>query len=38
MPESLADEGIADQFVGTVKSEAGALAQAVGKTIHDLNR
>jgi uncharacterized protein YjbJ (UPF0337 family) len=34
----LADEGVADQFVGTVKSEAGALAQAVGETIHDLNR
>jgi uncharacterized protein YjbJ (UPF0337 family) len=34
----LADEGVADQFVGTVKSEAGELAQAVGETIHDLNR
>jgi uncharacterized protein YjbJ (UPF0337 family) len=34
----LADEGVVDQFVGTVKSEAGALAQAVGETIHDLNR
>ena len=34
----LADEGVADQFVGTVKSESGALAQAVGETIHDLNR
>ena len=34
----LADEGVADQFVGTVKSGAGALAQAVGETIHDLNR
>ena len=34
----LADEGVADQFVGAVKSEAGALAQAVGETIHDLNR
>jgi uncharacterized protein YjbJ (UPF0337 family) len=34
----LADEGLADQFVGTVKSEAGALAQAVGETIQDLNR
>jgi uncharacterized protein YjbJ (UPF0337 family) len=34
----LADEGVADQFVGTAKSEAGALAQAVGETIHDLNR
>ena len=34
----LADEGLADQFVGTVKSEAGVLAQAVGETIHDLNR
>jgi len=34
----LVDEGVADQFVGTVKSEAGALAQAVGETIHDLNR
>jgi uncharacterized protein YjbJ (UPF0337 family) len=34
----LADEGVADQFVGTVKSEAGELAQAVGETIHNLNR
>jgi uncharacterized protein YjbJ (UPF0337 family) len=34
----LADEGVADQFVGIVKSEAGALAQAVGEAIHDLNR
>jgi uncharacterized protein YjbJ (UPF0337 family) len=34
----LADEGVADQFVGTVKSEAGALAQAVGETIHEFNR
>jgi uncharacterized protein YjbJ (UPF0337 family) len=34
----LADEGVVDQFVGTVKSEAGALAQAVGETIHDLDR
>jgi len=34
----LADEGVADQFVGTVKSGAGALAHAVGETVHDLNR
>src|ERR1035437_4473586 len=34
----LADEGVAHQFVGTVKSESAALAQAVCETIHDLNR
>jgi uncharacterized protein YjbJ (UPF0337 family) len=34
----LADEGVADQAVGTVKSAAGTLAHAVGDTIHDLNR
>jgi uncharacterized protein YjbJ (UPF0337 family) len=36
--DDLADEGVADQFAGTVKSGAGALAHAVGETIHDLNR
>ena len=34
----LADEGVADQAVGAVKSGAGKLAHAVGETIHDLNR
>ena len=34
----LADEGVADQLVGTVESGAGALAHAVAETIHDLNR
>ena len=34
----LVDEGVADQAVGAVKSGAGALAHAVGETIHDLNR
>jgi len=34
----LADEGVADQLVGTVKTGAGTLAHAVGETIHDLNR
>jgi uncharacterized protein YjbJ (UPF0337 family) len=34
----LADEGVADQAVGTVKNAVGNLAQAAGETIHDLNR
>jgi uncharacterized protein YjbJ (UPF0337 family) len=34
----LADEGTGDQVVGTVKNAAGALAQAAGETLHDLNR
>jgi uncharacterized protein YjbJ (UPF0337 family) len=34
----LADEGAADQAIGTVKNAVGAVAQAAGETIHDLNR
>ena len=34
----LADEGVADQVMGTVKDKAGQVATAVGETIHDLNR
>ena len=34
----LADEGVADQAVGSVKDAVGAVAQAAGETIHDLNR
>ena len=36
--DDLADEGVTDQLVGTVKTGAGKLAHAVGETIHDLNR
>jgi uncharacterized protein YjbJ (UPF0337 family) len=35
---NLADEGVADQIAGNIKSGAGTLAHAVGETIHDLNR
>jgi uncharacterized protein YjbJ (UPF0337 family) len=35
---NLADEGVADQAVGSVKDAVGAVAQAAGETIHDLNR
>jgi len=34
----LADEGAADQVAGSLKSAAGEIAQAAGKTLHDLNR
>jgi uncharacterized protein YjbJ (UPF0337 family) len=34
----LADEGVANQAVGTLKDKAGILGHAVGETIHDLNR
>ena len=34
----LADEGVADQAVGTVRDAVGAVAQAAGDTIHQLNR
>lgn len=34
----LANEGTADQVVGSVKDAVGAVAQAAGQTIHDLNR
>jgi uncharacterized protein YjbJ (UPF0337 family) len=36
--QRLADEGAADQLVGAVKDTVGGAAQAVGQTIHDLNR
>jgi uncharacterized protein YjbJ (UPF0337 family) len=34
----LADEGLGDQVVGSVKDAAGSVAQAAGQTLHDLNR
>jgi uncharacterized protein YjbJ (UPF0337 family) len=34
----LADEGVGDQVIGSVKDAAGAVAQAAGQAIHDLNR
>jgi uncharacterized protein YjbJ (UPF0337 family) len=34
----LANEGIDDQIVGSVKDAAGAVAQAAGQTLHDFNR
>jgi uncharacterized protein YjbJ (UPF0337 family) len=36
--EDLANEGVFDQVSGSVKDAAGAVAQAAGQTIHDLNR
>jgi len=36
--DQLADQGIADQVAGAVKDTAGQAAQAVGQTIHELNR
>jgi uncharacterized protein YjbJ (UPF0337 family) len=36
--QNLADEGTADRIVGNVKDAAGQVGQAVGQTIHDLNR
>lgn len=36
--DDLAEEGIAEKTVGTVKDAAGTVAHAVGETIHDLNR
>ena len=35
---NLADSGVADQVVGSVKNAAGAVAQAAGQTMHGLNR
>ena len=35
---NLADEGLGDEVVGQLKDAAGTVAQAAGKTIHDLNR
>jgi uncharacterized protein YjbJ (UPF0337 family) len=34
----LADEGAGQEIAGAVKDGAGALAQAAGQAIHDLNR
>src|SRR5207302_5941281 len=34
----LANEGVADQAVGSMKDATGTVAQAAGQTIHDLNR
>jgi len=34
----LADDGLMDQFAGSVKDAAGAGAHAVSETIRDLNR
>jgi uncharacterized protein YjbJ (UPF0337 family) len=36
--DQLAGEGVVDQAVGTVKDTAGQAAQALGETIHELNR
>jgi uncharacterized protein YjbJ (UPF0337 family) len=36
--DNLAGEGIANQAAGLAKDAAGTVAQAVGETIHDLNR
>ena len=35
---NMADEGVADQAIGSVRNAAGNVAQAAGETIHDLNR
>ena len=34
----LANEGVGDQAVGSLKDAAGTVAQAAGQTMHDLNR
>ena len=36
--DRLADEGATDRVVGNVTDAAGRLGQAVGQTLHDLNR
>ena len=36
--QDLADEGVVDQAVGSVKDAAGTLAHAASDTLHDLNR
>jgi uncharacterized protein YjbJ (UPF0337 family) len=36
--DRIAGEGAADRVAGEVKDAAGQLGQAVGETIHDLNR
>jgi uncharacterized protein YjbJ (UPF0337 family) len=34
----LADEGVGDQIVGSVKDAVGSVAQAAGQTLHEFNR
>jgi uncharacterized protein YjbJ (UPF0337 family) len=36
--DHLVGEGVADQAAGLAKDAAGSVAQAVGQTIHELNR
>jgi uncharacterized protein YjbJ (UPF0337 family) len=36
--DELAGEGMVDQVAGAVKDTAGRAAQAVGETVHELNR
>lgn len=36
--QQMADEGAGDRIAGNVKDAAGRVGQAVGQTIHDLNR
>ena len=36
--EDLQTEGVGDQVVGTVKDTVGKAANAVSRTLHDLNR
>jgi uncharacterized protein YjbJ (UPF0337 family) len=36
--DQLAGEGLADQATGAVRDIAGQAAQAVGQTVHELNR
>jgi uncharacterized protein YjbJ (UPF0337 family) len=34
----IADQGVADQAVGSATNAMGSVAQAAGETLHDLNR
>jgi len=36
--DQLAGEGMVDQLAGAAKDTAGRAAQAVGETVHELNR
>jgi uncharacterized protein YjbJ (UPF0337 family) len=36
--DQLAGDGVVDQVAGAVRDTAGKAAQAVGQTVHDLNR
>jgi uncharacterized protein YjbJ (UPF0337 family) len=36
--DELAEEGVGEQIVGSVKGAVGEAAHAVGETIHELNR